>query len=73
MAKIVYGLWFVQERAEAEDIELLIGIYETEEDARAAIERVKDKPGFVDFPQGFEIHPYPLGRTNWLEGFVHAD
>ena len=72
MNNIVYGLWFVQEFADAEDIELLIGIYETEADAKAAIEQVKDKRGFVDFPQGFEIHPYRLGQTGWLDGFIDA-
>ncbi len=50
MKNVVYGLWFVQECKEAEDIELLIGIYETEADAKGAIEPLKGKPGFVDFP-----------------------
>ncbi len=70
MRQVVYVLWFVQESDEAEDAELLIGIYETEADAKAAIEHLKGKPGFVDFPQGFEIHEYTLGRTDWLEGFI---
>ena len=66
----VYLLWFVQERPEAEDIELLIGAYESEADASAAIERLKAKPGFVDFPEGFQIHPCQLGRDGWADGFV---
>jgi len=45
----VYGLWFVRERKESEDIELLIGMYETEAEAKAAIDRLAGKPGFVDF------------------------
>jgi hypothetical protein len=69
MSNVVYGLWFVQECPNAGDIECLIGIYETEADAKAAIELVKSKPGFVDFPQGFEIHQYQLGQTGWLDGF----
>jgi hypothetical protein len=72
MNTVVYGLWFVQERTNAEGIECLIGIYETEADAKAAIEQVKGKPGFVDFPQGFEIHNYRLGQTGWLDGFIDA-
>jgi hypothetical protein len=68
--KIVYGLWFVRERDEAEDIELLIGMYETEADAKAAIDRVAAKHGFVDFPDGFQIHGYELGRDGWVDGFI---
>ena len=70
MTKTVYGLWFVQERKAARDIELLIGIYETEADANAAIERVKSRRGFVDFPEGFQIHSYEVGRDGWADGFV---
>ena len=73
MFQRVYGLWFVREQSKAEDIELLIGVYETEEDARAAIERLKGKPGFVDFPEGFQINQYELGRDGWVDGFVLAD
>lgn len=69
----VYALWFVRERSEADDIELLIGIYETEADAKIASERLKTKPGFVDFPEGFQIHPYPVGRTGCEEGYVQTD
>jgi len=47
----VHLLWFVQQ-----DDELLIGVSETESDANNAIERLKSKPGFLDFPQAFEIH-----------------
>jgi hypothetical protein len=72
VSKNVYGLWFVRERAESEDIKLLIGIYETEGDAKAAIERVRSKPGFVDFPEGFNIHSYQLGQDSWVDGFVEV-
>jgi len=68
--KKVYLVWFVRERDEAENIEILVGIYESEADATAAIERVREKPGFVDFPKGFEIDSYELGRDNWVDGFV---
>ena len=53
----VYILWFVHEweDAEREDDELLIGVYATEADARAAIERLKDKCGFSSMPEGFLI------------------
>ena len=60
MSKEIHLLWFVQERNEGEDTGLLIGVYETEEDAKAAIDRLRNKPGFVDFPEGFQIHRLEL-------------
>ena len=66
-------LWFVQERKGLADIELLIGVYETEPDARDAIGRLKDKPGFARFPQGLQIHSRELGRETWTEGFISDD
>jgi homoserine kinase type II len=53
MTDKVWVLWFEQEREEGEDTELLIGVYRTEETANAAISRLKDQPGFRDYPQGF--------------------
>jgi len=71
MSYVVHLLWFAKELPEGEgDIELLIGVYSTDEKARVAIERMKVKPGFVDFPQGFEVCSYPLDRDHWTEGFV---
>jgi len=70
VTKKVQLLWFVQERADDEDTELLIGVYETETDAGAAIERLRGAPGFVDFPQGFKAEPYELNKDHWTEGFV---
>lgn len=66
----VYDLWFVREYDHREDTALHIGIYATETDALAVVERLKDKPGFRDFPEGFDIIATKLGMTGWLEGFV---
>jgi len=65
----VFLLWYVLEGS-ADDDELLIGVYTTELEATAAIERLKGKPGFVYYPDGFQIHPYSLNRDGWTEGFV---
>jgi hypothetical protein len=69
----IYLLWFVPEGEHGENNELLIGVYETEGAAQAAIARLKNKPGFVDFPDGFQIHWRELGKDSWTEGFVHND
>lgn len=73
MAETVYLLWYVRERENAEDIELLIGVYTTEATARAAVDRLKNKRGFTDFPQGFQIHASKLDRDSWTDGFVELE
>lgn len=73
MPNNVYLLWFVRERDEGEDTELLIGVYETEGAAKAAVDRLRRKPGFVDLPEGFQIHTRELGQDSWTEGFVLDD
>jgi hypothetical protein len=67
---MVHLLWFVQEKAEGEDTQLLLGVYSSEAAAKSAIQRLQDKPGFTSFPAGFQIHPYELDRDHWTEGFV---
>ena len=66
----VYDLWFERAYADREDTELHIGIYEVENDAVEAIARLRDQPGFRDFPAGFNIYLVTLGLTGWAEGFV---
>lgn len=66
----VYDLWFTREYHDREDTELHIGIYGTEAAAKAAIEMLKDKPGFKEHPSGFELHETELDRTGWQYGFV---
>lgn len=66
----VYDLWFIREYEHREDTELHIGVYASEVDAQAAVQSLKDKPGFRDYPDGFNIVPARLGLTGWVEGFV---
>ena len=63
-------VWFVEESDERGDLELLIGIYKSEADAKAAVDRASGKPGFSDHPEGFQIHPHQLGQDDWTEGFI---
>jgi hypothetical protein len=66
----VHLLWYIREWAGGEDTELLIGVYRTEANARDAIERLKNQPGFVEYPEGFLVVPYELGKDHWMEGFA---
>ena len=45
-------------------------MYQTEAEAKAAIDRLEDKPGFVAFPNGFQLRAYELGRDSWGDGLV---
>lgn len=47
----------------------LIGVFDSESQARAAVERVKGQPGFLDHQDGFVIDRYTVNKVNWSEGF----
>jgi hypothetical protein len=54
-----------------EDVKML-GVFSSEENAQAAIARVKDQPGFKDTPEGFHVTEYQVDTESvgWGEGFV---
>jgi hypothetical protein len=63
-----------------EDVKL-IGVYSTQSSAIAAVERLREAPGFREFPelvdasnaptgtQGFYVDEYSLDLDYWPEGF----
>ncbi|PYU36630.1 MAG: hypothetical protein DMG31_00390 [Acidobacteria bacterium] len=73
MSNAVYLLWFVRAGLKIEDVEMLIGVYSNEEEAKSAIQRLCEKPGFAEFPQGFQIVSYELDRDHWVEGFKFVE
>ena len=67
----IFLLWHVHRLPEsADDDEKLVGAYRTEEDAKAAIVRLRDKPGFFESPTGFQINEYEPNKDHWTEGYV---
>lgn len=66
----VYDLWFIREYDKREDTQLHIGIYASKEAAQEAVRQLRDKPGFSDYPEGFEIVSTKLGLTGWVDGFI---
>jgi len=70
MGPKVYLLWFVSEKDQEDDNGLLIGVYESESNAKSAIERLRNQPGFTDYPEGFQIHSRELNQDSWTEGFI---
>ena len=66
----VFLLWHVQEFGDSKNAdEKLIGVYKTEGDAKAAITRLSNKPGFRESQAGFQISKYELNKDHWTEGY----
>lgn len=66
---VVYDLWHLRYDGR-EDHDKLLGVFTTKEKAQQALARLRDKPGFRDYPDGFEILDGPIDETYWLEGFA---
>lgn len=64
----LFLLQHLREDDESENVKV-IGIYSTEERASEAIERLKTKPGFRDYPDGFCIDAYTIDEDHWIDGF----
>ena len=48
----------------------IVGVFATEKQAQLAVEQLKTKVGFRDYPDGFSIEKYPLGQIQWQSGFT---
>ena len=49
----------------------LIGVFSSAEKANEAMEQLKNKEGFRDFPIScFEIAKIKIGQTSWIDGFL---
>lgn len=70
----VFLLWHVYELTDSDgtrDEEKFIGVFSSEAKAKDAIERLKGKEGFRDYPVScFEIHKHKIDRMSWGDGFV---
>lgn len=66
----VFVLHHVHEAPSGEEDTKMIGVHSSEDEAKAAIERLKTQPGFRDHVEGFCITPYRLNQDEWREGFV---
>jgi len=48
----------------------MLGIYSTQQKAEQALDLLRNKQGFRDYPDGFEIQDATIDRTYMTEGFV---
>ncbi len=66
----VFVIQHVHEIQEDNEDVKFIGVYSTEESARAAVARLSMQPGFRETTNGFHIDRYKLDEDLWTEGFV---
>ncbi|NUF49905.1 MULTISPECIES: DUF7336 domain-containing protein [unclassified Gilliamella] len=69
MQKVYFLYHILYEDTDDEDVKI-VGIYSSYKQAELAIERHKNKPGFIDFPDGFQIIEDVVNRDGWVDGFV---
>ncbi|MFD0362806.1 hypothetical protein ACFQZZ_15285 [Nocardia sp. GCM10030253] len=50
-----------------------IGIYESEADARNAVDRLRTQPGFCDYPDNFVVQSYEIDKNYWTEGYDNSN
>ena len=64
----IFVLWHSYIDEDRRDHEMMLGIYSTRAKAEQALELLRGKPGFRDYPEGFEIAEGELDRTSMTEG-----
>jgi hypothetical protein len=67
---VVYVLHHVSREDQDDEDVKLIGVYSSEENAKAAIDRLGAAPGFRDCPEGFHVDRFEVDEDHWTEGFV---
>jgi len=70
MIQTYYGLWHRRTDEERRDHDKLLGIYSRRERAELGLALMRGKPGFREYPEGFEINEGTVDRTYMTEGFV---
>jgi hypothetical protein len=71
--KSVFIVFHEREIESGGDDTKMIGAYSSKVKGEAAIARLRDQPGFCDYPDGFSIDEYTLDQDHWLEGFGGPD
>ena len=51
----------------------LLGVYSSKTNAKNAIARFRQKPGFKEHPDGFLIDEYQIDKDYWSEGFISEE
>ena len=67
--RTVFVLQHARPRDDGEESVKLIGVYSSRAAAEAAIARLRQQPGFSEWPDEFHLDPYELDVDHWTEGF----
>lgn len=70
MSQDYYEFWHMRVDAEGRDFDKQLGIYSTQDNAESGLALLRDRPGFRDHPDGFEILDGTMDRTGMTEGFI---
>ena len=72
MTKSVWVVWHIDHGAPTaeQENEKFIGVYSSKAHARAAVARLRKKPGFRDYPKRWDIAEYYLDDDHWENGYV---
>ena len=69
MQKVHY-LHHTRDKGTEDEDDKKIGTFGSYQLAEEVINRIKDKPGFIDFPNDFQIVQSVLNREGWVDGFI---
>ncbi|MBM7129975.1 DUF7336 domain-containing protein [Dyella mobilis] len=64
----VFVLHHTYGNSESETYKLL-GVFSSDASAQSAILKYLRLPGFIDYPDGFEVTEYLIDEAQWIEGF----
>ena len=67
----VCELHHTRDKGTADENDKKISTYDSYQLAKDAINRIKDKPGFIDYPNDFYIDEYIIDKDYWTDGFSY--
>jgi hypothetical protein len=67
----VYYLHHTRDKGTADEDDKEIGTYTSYQLAKEAINRLKDKTGFIEYPNDFYIDEYIIDKDYWTDGFSY--
>lgn len=67
----VYYLHHTRDKGTEDEDDKKIGTFGSYQLAEEVINRIKDKPGFIDYPNDFYIDEYIIDKDYWTDGFSY--
>jgi hypothetical protein len=66
----IYVLWHFRTDEQGCDHDKMLGVFSTRDKAQQALDFLRDKSGFKDYPDGFEILSGAMDEYGLKEGFI---